>query len=258
MDRRERTNDLGIAAIAMLEGWQSELWTALPAQIESFDPAKKTATLQPLIQAQVQQQDGSYKWETGPLLVDVPVYFPRGGNYALTFPVSAGDEALVVFASRCIDSWWQQGGVQPQMELRMHDLSDGFAYVGFSSVPNVESGISTTTTQLRALDGSHYVEVGSGQIKLVHPTKVLVDSPLTEFTGDGQIDGNLLVKQLISGQNGMSVSAGTNGSSVDGGFSVTNGGVAVTGGDVTADGISLKTHVHGGVTTGTGTTEAPQ
>lgn len=36
-----------------------------------------------------------------------------------------------------------------------------------------------------------------------------------------------------------------------------NGNITLTGGDVTADGISLKTHVHGGVEPGGGTTGKP-
>lgn len=252
MDRRERTDNLNVAVLAALEGWQSGLWTALPAIIESFDSATQTASLQPAIQARVQQPDGSYKWETGPLLVDVPVHFPRGGGYALTFPVQQGDEALVVFASRCIDAWWESGGVQRQAELRMHDLSDGMAFVGFSSTPNAITGFSTAATQLRSLAGDEYVEVGSGELKLVHPTKVLIDSPLAEFTGAATVAG------LITGSNGLAVTAGTNGASLSGDLAITNGMITITGGDITADGISLKTHVHGGVTTGTGTTGAPQ
>ena len=38
---------------------------------------------------------------------------------------------------------------------------------------------------------------------------------------------------------------------------VNSGGVTVTGGDVVADGISLKTHTHGGVTPGPGNTDTP-
>ena len=65
----------------------------------------------------------------------MPVVFPGGGGFALTFPVAAGDECLVVFASRCIDAWWQSGGVGEPMEPRMHDLSDGFALIGVRSQP---------------------------------------------------------------------------------------------------------------------------
>lgn len=39
---------------------------------------------------------------------------------------------------------------------------------------------------------------------------------------------------------------------------ITSAGITVTGGDVVADGISLKTHVHGGVTPGPSTTAGPQ
>jgi phage baseplate assembly protein gpV len=39
---------------------------------------------------------------------------------------------------------------------------------------------------------------------------------------------------------------------------IASGTVNVTGGDVVADGISLKTHTHGGVQPGSGSTGAPQ
>lgn len=164
MDRRERANDPLSAILAILEGWQAGMWTALPGIIQSFDAVARTAVVQPAINAQVRNLDGSYSWKELPLLADVPVYFPRGGGFVLTFPIAAGDECLVVFASRCIDAWWQSGGTQNQAELRMHDLSDGFAFVGFPSQPNNESNISVTAAQLRSLDGSTYVEVGAGEV----------------------------------------------------------------------------------------------
>jgi hypothetical protein len=86
-------------------------------------------------------------------LVNVPVVFPGGGGFALTFPLKAGDEALVVFSSRCIDYWWVSGKISQQAELRMHSLSDGFAIVGPKSVPNVLSSIDTANVQLRSNDG---------------------------------------------------------------------------------------------------------
>jgi hypothetical protein len=85
--------------------------------------------------------------------VDVPVIFPRGGGCTLTFPVKAGDECLLIFADRCIDFWWQNGGVQKPVDLRMHDLSDAFAIVGPQSQAHKISGISTSAAQLRTDDG---------------------------------------------------------------------------------------------------------
>ncbi|MGC8050122.1 Gp138 family membrane-puncturing spike protein, partial [Salmonella enterica] len=78
---------------------------------------------------------------------------------SMTFPVAQGDECLVVFASRCIDSWWQSGGIQEQAELRMHDLSDGFAILGFRSQPRALSNISTTSAQLRSDDGATFIDL---------------------------------------------------------------------------------------------------
>jgi hypothetical protein len=52
------------------------------------------------------------------------------------------------------------------MEFRMHDLSDGFAFVGPRSTPRVLSGVSTTATQLRSDDGATMVEVSPGKIRL--------------------------------------------------------------------------------------------
>jgi hypothetical protein len=108
----------------------------------------------------------SIVFKTPPLQALCPVQFPSGGGFTLTFPVAQGDECLVVFSSRCIDAWWQSGGVQNQAVMRMHDLSDGFAVLGFSSVPRVIGGISATATQLRSNDGSTFVEVGAGEVTI--------------------------------------------------------------------------------------------
>lgn len=166
MDRRERFGDLPTSLLAALGGWQAGLWTAMPAIINTFDAVAMTCTARVAIKGQLQQQDGTWQdVEIKPLL-DVPVVFPSGGGFILTFPVAPGDECLIILASRCIDAWWQLGGVQPQMEFRMHDLSDGFAIVGPRSQPRVVSGLSTTATQLRSADGATCVEVAPGKITL--------------------------------------------------------------------------------------------
>src|SRR5690606_4330979 len=93
-----------------------------------------------------------------PLLLDCPVVFPGGGGVTLTFPIKPGDEALVVLASRCIDSWWQLGGVQGQAEQRMHDLSDGFVLAGVRSQPR-RFTVDTEAAQLRTDDGTALIEL---------------------------------------------------------------------------------------------------
>ena len=53
-----------------------------------------------------------------------------------TWPVSAGDECLVIFADFPIDAWLNDGEAKASISVRCHDLSDAFAFVGFRSKPN--------------------------------------------------------------------------------------------------------------------------
>lgn len=158
MDRRERIFCPEEQARAAHESHQTRIWTALPGIVQSFDPAKNTCVVQPSIQGAVRTQDGSESAVSMPLLLDCPVLWQGGGGCTLTFPIKNGDECLVVFSSRCIDAWWQSGGVQPQAEFRMHDLSDGFALVGVRSLPRALS-VSTSAAQLRTDDGAAYVQL---------------------------------------------------------------------------------------------------
>jgi phage baseplate assembly protein gpV len=166
IDRRERAPDATTSMLAVLSGFKSELWTALPGIVQSFDSQKKTCTVQPAIRARVQNFKGVYSWVNLPLLVDCPVNFPSGGGFTLTFPIQKGDECLVIFANRCVDSWWQSGGIQNQAELRMLDISDGFCFVGISSVPKVQPAISTTSVQLRSDDGAASVSIARSTKKI--------------------------------------------------------------------------------------------
>lgn len=108
------------------------LQVALVGQVVSFDPATQTATIQPLIR---NRKEANYV--SLPQLQDVPVYFPGSSGQGVTWPVSAGDECLVVFANSCIDAWLENGGLQNPISVRHHDYSDGFAFVGFRSKPKV-------------------------------------------------------------------------------------------------------------------------
>jgi len=154
MDRRERQDDPVEALRAALDGRQAEMWTTLPGIIESFDPEAMTCSVQLAVQGQVQDESVNTRAVNLPLLVDVPVVFPSGGGFTLTFPIKKGDECKVDFASRCIDGWWQNGGIGGLLDERMHDLSDGMATVGIrSQVRVLKPAVNTEGVQLRSDDG---------------------------------------------------------------------------------------------------------
>lgn len=114
----------------LMEAMAENLHVALPGEIVSYNSSNRTATVQPVIRNWRQK-------ETPPLLLDVPVFFP--GNFIV--PVNKGDECLVVFADTCIDAWYQNSGVSTPISARRHDLSDGFAFVGFFSKKKATGGI---------------------------------------------------------------------------------------------------------------------
>lgn len=166
----------------------SAMRVSIPGIIQSFDPDAVTAVVQPAIKGVEHDESGAEVSVNLPLLVDVPVVFPRGGGCTLTFPVKEGDECLVIFADRCIDFWWQSGGIQEPVDGRMHDLSDAFCIVGPQSQTKKISGISTTAAQLRTDDGSAFIELAAGGAVTISSPQITINGPLQvngEITSTG-------------------------------------------------------------------------
>ncbi len=206
-DPRQLTNDLGILLRVALQGWQAGIWTAMPAVVTLYDPATQTCECTPTIQLQ-KNVGGQLSWIDFPKLVDCPVLFPSGGGFTLTFPLAAGDEVLVIFASRCIDNWFATGENGQQRELRMHDPSDGFAFPSPRSLPKVPPALSTTDVQLRSNDGTTFIGISpAGQIteqavKVVVNAEVQVNitAPVIVLNGNVTINGNAVVTGLITAE----------------------------------------------------------
>lgn len=193
-------------AQAIAENISTQLRVAMPGIIQSFDPNEVTCTVLPAIMGIIPTQDGTDPSDL-PMLVDVPVIFPRGGGCTMTFPVKPGDECLLVFSDRCIDFWWQNGGVQEPVDPRQHDLSDAFAIIGPQSQAKKISGISTSAAQFRSDDGSTYFEINptTKKIKLVAPGGFDVVAPESNFSAKVTIAG------LLTWAGGMvgSITSGT-------------------------------------------------
>lgn len=191
MNPRERTNDPRVAISSAILGRQAQMWTALPAKVVSYNSVNQTIQAKPTIVMQINNPlTGGTSLQPIPVINDIPVVFPGGGGFTLTFPLLAGDECLLIFASRCIDNWWYQGGYQQQGDLRMHDLSDGFALVGPRSRPNAISSPSTSAVQLRDPAGTTYVEVNNaGQITVKAAVSIALVAPPNTITANGNVIG---------------------------------------------------------------------
>ena len=107
---------------ALKQDFFASLHCALPGTVVSFDAEKQTAELQPAVKM------GSL---TFPALSGVPVFMP------VSFEVTPGDACLVVFADIDIDGWFDTGEPLEPRSARKHSLSDGFAFIGWRTCPNL-------------------------------------------------------------------------------------------------------------------------
>lgn len=256
----ERIDEHRTAVQAALNAHQTGMWTALPGILTKVDLGKLTCEVQPAIQAIELQTDGTPKNVSLPVLVDVPLVFPHGGKYAHTDPVVADDECLVVFSSRCIDNWWQDGGVQPQFEMRKHDLSDAIALVGPWSQKTAIKNVSTTTSQWRNTDGDIYQELDNDNQKIrviVKGITVEVDAGAStvNITGPDHLTVNTNQDVTVTAPNATLNCSGQVVINSSGQMTINtpllrvNGNVQVTGSMIggfgTGDAINLQTHRHG-------------
>lgn len=231
-----------------IDGALLGMWVALPCVVTAYDPENVTVEALPTIKSAVQQPDGSIVQIDMPTLLDVPVMFTRGGGCTITHPINIGDECLVIFADRCIDSWWQSGctnetgkfAPQAPMENRSHDLSDGFAIFAPQSQKKKISNISTTTLQIRSDDGEAFIELDpeSHNVNVTTPTEATVTATTVNLTatninssGIWNHTGTMAVSDLLTANNGLDVV----------GDALISGGINATD-DVVGAGISLSTH----------------
>lgn len=183
MDPRERLNDPEEAQRAALDGRQARIRTAIPGIVVSVDLVKQTVTVQPAIRGSVEQPDGSTLAVNVPVLPDVPICWPRAGGYAITFPVKPGDECQVIFNDRCIDAWWQSGGIGEPLEPRMHDLSDGMAHFAPTSQAKRLANVSATGMQMRNEAGTAYIEITDAGVINIVGTAYNVLAPVSTHNG---------------------------------------------------------------------------
>lgn len=191
MDRRERVHNpdeaLQMAFHAMLAG----CYSALPGVVTrvSSDNQNQTVDVQPAYKLTNRNEDGSFSTKKMPVVLDCPIVWQGGGGMTLTFPIKPGNECLLVLASRCIDAWWAQGvdaqgNVPDTPDIRLHDLSDGFAMVGVRSRPN-GFAVSNSKVRLQNDDLSCYFEisVAAKAMNIVMPGGVNINGMTIDASG---------------------------------------------------------------------------
>jgi hypothetical protein len=201
-----------------------DIHTCCPGIVDAFDAETQMAQVKPALQHLFFPDGEDARWVDLPPLVDVPVVVLGGAGFALTFPIHSGDECLLLFAERSIDNWRETGEVSQQALARHHSLSDAFALVGIRSQGRALSSYNPAEVELRSLDGQTKIRLtDSGEIFL--------------HQGGNQI-------QMSGGQ--ITLVAPT--VRIEGQLTVTG----------TVNGITVQSHIHGGVQGGGSYTGPPQ
>ena len=159
----------------------SKLRVAIPGHIVSYDATKRTASI--AIGENLVLNDGTVIDLKAPL-VDVPVFTLRGAGIHIGMPIGPGDECLVIFADFNIDAWHSAGGQQTPPTTRQHDISDGFAFVGPSSLAKpivtaltaTEGGISSATAKVAIDKATNLVTIAGATTTLKAQIDALLDA----------------------------------------------------------------------------------
>lgn len=147
------------------------------AQIQAFNSEKQTCTATINYQREVvsRNQDGTYssKPKNYPILVNVPVIVMSGGTANLTFPIKKGDDCLILFNDRDMDTWLTSSTIQPPNSNRLHDLVDGIALVGLK--PYTKAIADYDMDRVRLQNDKAYVGISADKIKIANDLHTLHD-----------------------------------------------------------------------------------
>lgn len=203
----------------------------LPAQIITYDRSTNLAQVQPMIMM-VTANDASVPRAP---IASVPVLQLGAGNFMLNFPLNPGDLGWIKANDRDISFYLQTLAQSNLNTFRMHSFEDAIF------IPSVLRGYTINSEDagnvvLQTLDGTQRIALWADKIKITSNTTVIIDAPVTEFTG-------IITTGTNTGYGGTATINGTLNATVD----VTS--------NLTA--ISLTHHVHSGVQSGSSDTGQP-
>lgn len=145
----------------------TEIHTALPAQIETYDYTTKKASVKPLIKKTM--NDGTEL--VIPVIENVPVVFPGTGTVLIHFPLNKGDKCLLIFSERSLDEFLSLGIDNAASDPRILDLSDAICIPGL--YPFVNPGkVANGNTNLEIIyNNSKIIITTNGNVEINGGTK---------------------------------------------------------------------------------------
>lgn len=153
-------------------------------KIIDFDKTKQTCTVQLM---QVKQFNENY-YLPAPI-TDVPLIIYGAGHGHITLPNPINTYCLLLFMDRNIDNFITTGEQYTPDTTRMHDFTDCVALTTFKTLVNpledYDENAVTITYQNSDIKVKDEITINNqGDIRIKSPTRILLDSPYTETTGN--------------------------------------------------------------------------
>lgn len=196
--------------------------------IESFNSANQTAEVSINFKRLINEELREYA-----VLIDVPCVVMNGGGGGISFPISKGDNCVILFNDRDIDNWYASGAVMEPNSARTHSMSDAIAIVGINSLATSISDYLASGTK---------IWYGGAMIKLENSTITIENGAGGTVVLSG---GNITVT-------GTQVDVNAAAINLNGAVTATTMAIA---GAFTVQGKDIgPTHTHRGVYPGSGST----
>ena len=124
-----------------------ELYTCTPGVVKSYDAETRRAEVMGALKMVT---TGGYE-VTRKTIRNVPVVFPRGGGFELTFPLAKGDPVLLVYSQRGLAEW------KKTLDVSTPDVDGFFSERDAIAIPGFGAG---------ADEPKHVIAVDSGGVRL--------------------------------------------------------------------------------------------
>jgi len=172
--------------LAAIGSRMDNVYTAMPGAVQEYDASRQAVSVQPLVQRSFISEDDTREVERMPVIQDVPVVFPSGGKFRITFPVKAGDTGLIIVASCSLDKWLSIGGeVDPENDRRHHP-GDAIFIPGLRHFGNGGPLTSAPTTMMTmGSDVGPVIEIDDDEIRVggAGADKTLLATPWFQALG---------------------------------------------------------------------------
>lgn len=169
--------DPSLASVILMaiEGRLAELHTGLPAKVVTFDAAKGSCSVQPLLRRVIRDENEAARELVMPVIANVPIIYPGGGEWSMTFPLAVGDIVFLAFAERSLDEWLdaEPGVLVTPGQARKHDLSDAVAITQIRPRTSPIANIDTQNLRIQNTAGTVMIELTPDMARVKAPNIVL-------------------------------------------------------------------------------------